>query len=437
MLLKKIAYNFIPLGRRFFRALREPYMRESTDNIYDAIDFVRKTYLDHINSLLVEGARQRLKNGGKLRIGFVVNEGAKWNCSSLLDELQKEQQVETRIYLSVLRKDSYLKEREFFLGIDNKLQDLYDWENDVETPIEDLDLDVAFYQQPWGMRDYPRRMAGRTLNAYMHYSFMIMANHGMHYNIGSFHSYLWRYFTQTERHRLLHLEHDPSAYDRAVVVGYPKLDVYLTNKLEDCDVWKDYGKRHQGTKRIIFAPHHSFGKGSLQMATFKWSGRRMLEFAKRNPNFQWVYKPHPRLKYSVVGSRIMTNGQYQAYEQAWANSANSAMYDQGNYFDIFKTSDVLITDCCSFLAEYLPTGKPIIRLISRNAIDFNAVGRRLAGCYYEARNMKEFESLFHSVVVQGNDPLKGKRLEAVDSLFPMTGKSSTAIVQHLKSCFDL
>ena len=292
-----------------------------------------------------------------------------------------------------------------------------------------------FLQQPWGMRDYPRRMIGRALSCYMHYGFMMMAHHEMHYNVGTFHSYLWKYFTQTEGHRLMHIQHDPSAYNKILVTGYPKLDVYLDEgELADCDIWKGSDSSKE-IKRIIYAPHHSLGKDQLRMSTFDWMHETMLELAVKTKGVQWLYKPHPNLKYSVEKNSVMSRSEYKKYEQSWANLPNGVVYDQGEYFNIFKTSDMLITDCGSFLAEYLPTKNPIIWLIAENTVGLNAVGEKMASSFYNVKNLQEFKEVFSELIEKGEDNLKDERLKAAEMLFPVKKKSSEVVVDYLKKVF--
>lgn len=423
------------------------YLRESPKNIYDAVDFLRKVQIDARNSEVINSIRTKISKGGRLNIGFVVNESAKWNCGALMDEMQKNERFHSQIIVSARdlkgstpedRKELYLKTRNFYLNIDEKLIDLYDWENDLSKPIEDIQADVLFFQQPWSMNDFPRRIAGKSLGVYMHYGFMMMANHGMHYNVGTFHSYLWKYFTQTEVHRLMHLKHDSSAYDKLVVTGYPKLDVYF-DKIENedtyCTIWKQ--PIDVNAKRIIYAPHHSLEGSRLQMSTFEWMHKTLLEIARDESGLQWIYKPHPTLKHNVVRKKFMTKAQYEKYEKTWADLPNGAVYDSGNYFNIFKTSDALITDSGSFLAEYLPTGKPIIWLASNNTVGFNPVGAMLAESFYTVRNIKEFKNIFEDVIIKGNDPLLEKRMKAIDILFPIKNKSSVVIIDYLKAQFGI
>lgn len=424
------------------RDIRDAYPRDSSRNLYDAVDFLRTSHVNELNGRLEERIRREIQDGRQLRTAFVVNDRAKWNASALLQKMQS-LGWDARIHLCltdvkglgpVERKASYLEQRSFFAQVDPDLVDLYDPENDRVVPVEEVSADIVFYQQPWGMKDFPRRMAGRALGAYMHYGFILMANHGMHYHIGSFHSYLWRYFTQTEEHRLLHLEHDPSAYDKLVVTGYPKLDVYRDTSppSEPSPIWPEPA---HVAKRVIFAPHHSLGKDNLQMSTFRWTHALMLELARSEPGLQWVYKPHPNLQHSVVKNKVMTAEEYRDYERSWAALPNCTVYDSGEYFDIFKSSDVLITDCGSFLAEYLPTGNPIIWLISQDTVGLNPVGQKLSEGFYQARDIEDVRRLFREVVLDGHDPLEPERRKWISALLPPGTDATNQVLEHLRARF--
>jgi len=67
-----------------------------------------------------------------------------------------------------------------------------------------------------------------------------------------------------------------------------------------------------------------------------------------------VFKPHPRLKYELVQHGIMTMAEADEYYDAWRSIPNASVYEQGNYFGLFVESTLMITDCISFLGEYLP-----------------------------------------------------------------------------------
>ena len=349
----------------------------------DAVRFVQAELARQALHALEARVRQRLAAGAALRVSFIVSERAKWNAQEVLD-LLAQRGAEVGVTLMRMERQgeseqdartTYAEERRFFseLGVPVTLG--YDWESQRHLPPESIDADVVFLQQPWRMEQFPRRLLGRALTCYLHYGIALMDNTDMHYAIPGFHPYLWRHYAPTEYHRDMHLEVDPSAWDRSRVVGYPKLDRYLDPPPTASHLWADTSQvRH----RIVVAPHHSVGPTGLKMSTFTWSGPALLSLARDRADVSWLYKPHPRLRHAVVTNAVMTRADFDAYEGSWAELPNAAIYTGPDYLDAFRTSDALITDSGSFMAEYAPTNRPIIRLRRSDSVGLNRAGRALA-----------------------------------------------------------
>ena len=420
------------------------YPRIHPENGYDALDFLRSRAVFDLNQGVVERIRHSVSSTGrKVKVGFLVCEKEKWNGDQLIQHLEGSGRFDCSFAVHLSSTAARLPHEERALDYEEQVAyfkskgevefELFDPETGHVFPVEDMDYDIVFIQQPWGAKDFPRRLAGRILCAYMHYGFMMMANHGMHYNINTFHSYLWKYFTQTDSHRMLHLEHDPSANDKIVVTGYPKLDVYFTPPPSRTAVtaWKNHSDPSR--RRIIFAPHHSVERNSLGMATFPWSGFEVSAMRDAQQDIDWLYKPHPRMSLALQRAKLMPSEEYDTYVDAWNQGDNSSVYDDGDYFDIFRSSDALITDCGSFLAEYLPTGKPIIWLVSRKTVGLNSVGRFISDGFYQVRTVEELREVFQRVVIEGNDPLHDLRRRAIDEILPEGRASSSILVDYLEN----
>jgi len=149
----------------------------------------------------------------------------------------------------------------------------------------------------------------------------------------------------------------------------------------------------------------------------------------------WVFKPHPRLKLQVIKDGIMTENEINRYYDEWGKIG--MVYDHGDYFDIFKNSDALITDCSSFLSEYLPTMMPVIHLISKNMVAPNPISKVTSSHYYKARDLKELEFYLNDVIINKNDPLKERRINDISILTSDGNSASSRIVNHLKKEFQI
>ena len=419
------------------------YRRDSKANLYDGVDLLRERVVQQEHELARQRIRRRVRDGqDRIRVSFIVNSSAHWNATSLAAELAGRGPFDVGLvqvsppHRLAVQELTQLHDAEarFFEGLGYPVTSLYDRTTGQNRPIEDVEADVVFFQMPWGAVDFPRRLLGKALSTYIHYGFMMMANHEMHYDVASFHSYVWRFFAQTDHHRSLHVQHDPTAHRRIVVTGYPKLDPYGETVDEDVArrTWADAGGARPGAKQVLYAPHHSLGKDSLAMSTFRWSGQAVNELASVYPENSWLLKPHPKLQFSVRTNDFMTKEEYEEYESQWSKRDNSTVYALGEYFDIFRSSDLMITCCGSFPAEYLPTGKPIIWLRSANTVGFNEIGEKLVNGFYVAEDPQQLSSLVQQLLVEGFDPLRERRLDLATELFPKGQLAAAAVVDHLE-----
>ena len=170
-------------------------------------------------------------------------------------------------------------------------------------------------------------------------------------------------------------------------------------------------------------------KKGIHLSTFKENYKFMLEFAKHHPETTWLLKPHPRLKYALLRNKIMTMEEIEKYFNEWREIGS--IYEQGDYFDIFKTSDMMITDGCSFLGEYLPTTKPLIRLVSANAQKLNKLGEKIVSGYYEINNNDEFEKQFCDIVINKNDYKQNIRKDLTKEIIDENETSSHKIYSYI------
>lgn len=377
---------------------------------------------------------------GALRVGFVVCTSAKWGLDSVLAALRGQPDIDCGFYLTLSdvdlrrnlaqRRETYARERAFFAARAPILADLYDPERDRIYPAAAIDCDIAFIQQPWGMQDLPRLLAGRVCTAYVHYGMPVIANDRMQSALPDFHPFLWRYFAATEIHAA-RIRAGGMVREAALrVTGHPKFDIYHSPApaRDAVALWPHAAET--GRMRVIYAPHHGLGPGTLQLGTFAWSGPAMLDLARRHKEVDFILRPHPNLGLELTRSGVMRADQWQGWLQSWQEGPNTALSLDGGYFDMFRTSDLLITDSGSFLAEYLPTNRPLLRLVRDDATPLNDFGERLGAGFYTARDPAQMEALFRQIA-QGHDPLAAGRAQATRLLRPGSVPAALTIAEDL------
>lgn len=112
----------------------------------------------------------------------------------------------------------------------------------------------------------------------------------------------------------------------------------------------------------------------------------------------------------------MTEQGINNYFDEWQNIG--IIYEYGHYFDLFKNSDFMITDSASFLLEYYPTQKPVIRLMSKTYTYNNALTEMVAGNYYQVHNIDELKNTLKIVIEDKQDPVKKQRLKYINLFQP-------------------
>ena len=183
------------------------------------------------------------------------------------------------------------------------------------------------------------------------------------------------------------------------VTGQPFLDYFRLNPSGE-------------SKYTIYAPHWTVAKQGIAYGTFEWNGKFMLEYAKKHPEKNWVFKPHPLLFKALIDQGIMTVGEVQNYYNEWGNIG--FRYESGDYLELFNNSQMLITDCSSFLGEYFMTEKPVIHLISPFATPYNKTVNRVIKHYYRAENIEDLKTLLERL--PEHDTMKEERMRAVEEL---------------------
>ncbi|MCM1297324.1 MAG: hypothetical protein NC311_17425, partial [Muribaculaceae bacterium] len=123
----------------------------------------------------------------------------------------------------------------------------------------------------------------------------------------------------------------------------------------------------------------------------------------------WVYKPHPHLEAEVIARGYMSADEYGEYIARWRKLPNASVYLSGDYTDIFMTSDCIINDSISFIAEYMYTHKPML-LLRNKSMGYNAFGQKAVSHVYVCRG-DDIEGIFEFIenVRLGRDSLKDGR----------------------------
>ncbi len=399
---------------------------------------VQKNYVKVIKRI-----KNKMKNGEKINVIFLSNEVQKWGYDFLYKEFEKSKYFTPKILVIPRKRQANKKDKtglpleeqyEFYRKKNYNVE--YAYKDGKFIDIKKFNPDIIFYVQlaELGEYDSPAELSQYALTAYAPYGYALTDFKGNY--IPNFHGLLYRYFAEHDLNIKRFEKYKRGNSKNCVNVGYPKLDTYI-EKNENIQVSK-YWKEPEKYK-VIYAPHHSIGVSievDYNLSTFLQNGKFILELAKKHPETTWIYKPHPLLEYKLLRDKIMTAEEMKNYYKEWEEIGN--VFNTGGYINIFKTSDLMITDCESFLSEYLPTGKPLIHPCRKDSIAFNPLGKMLINGYYNTWNNEELEQTFNQLVVEKNDTKKENRLKLINEImdynYPASQKIYDCLLNEISDC---
>lgn len=154
----------------------------------------------------------------------------------------------------------------------------------------------------------------------------------------------------------------------------------------------------------------------------------MLEFAQKQiGKIQFAFKPHPWLKRELYKHADWGQERTDAYYSAWENGVNTQL-EQGEYVDLFMTSDAMVHDCCSFCCEYLFAEKPVFFMIrneKEQVSHLNEMAYAAFNSQYLGKTVEDLQIFLKEQVIEGYDPMKQKREDTVKKyLLPPNGKTA-------------
>lgn len=376
----------------------------------------------------------------KLKVVFLNSQNSKWVYQSLYEEFEKNPHFEVQVLITVgdkmmKKKNAFLNYKKlaldnynFFTSKNMNVAYAFDFDKKQYIDLSTFKPDIIFYEQPWGLNKHHNILATSKYALPFYCSYGSNITNGTNEYSEALYGDVYTYFLDNNFTKKFLKSHNLDE-NRLSVAGQLKLDAYLKPIDKTKILWKT------NKKRIIYAPHHSFSDDSiLRFGTFDKNYKFFYNYAKSHPEFEFILKPHPELKKNIIKEKLMSIEEMTQYFKMWEELPNAQIYEYGCYFDIFRTSDLLITDCNSFLFEYLPTNKPVIQLINDKSIGHNEYGQKIISGYYSAKNIDEINQLVEQLLVKEYDPLKEVRANVIEKdLIRPNGGVSKYIVRHIEA----
>lgn len=272
--------------------------------------------------------------------------------------------------------------------------------------------DLVFFTSPWN-HTYPGYQIDNylnTLTGYVNYSYTTSTLYQANYN-KTLHAYCWTYFVESKIHQKIAKQHSRRAGENTMALGYAGLDNFIDREYKATDVWKP--QEHK-KKRIIWAPHHTIPgdlseRNLLDYGTFLDYADYMLKLTEDfKETIQIAFKPHPNLKGKL--NQVWGQEKTEAYYKKWMDLPNGQL-EEGEYIDLFLTSDAMVHDSGSFLIEYLYTHKPVLYIINneQSKQQYNELGKKALDTMALAHKENDILSFIEKTVLNEKDLYSEKR----------------------------
>ena len=363
---------------------------------------------------------RKLQKRSRINVVFVATFLSQWKYQRLYELMRQNPRLNPIILVAPMRHHEASPD---YLGLKQRFDEMkVDYIDFDALPESDKDIrkslkpDILFYIQPY-YHIYDKRVDSHSfkdkLLCYSVY-FYGLSCIDWAYNL-EFHERAWKLFYITNFHKKMASEYAMNKGRNVDVVGYINADLFMESAkkvLDGCqfNVWKPQSVMK---KRVIWSPHFSITPDTtLYQGNFLAMAETMLLIAEKyKDSIQFSFKPHPSL-YSVL-CRLPEWGKERtdAYYAKWENGENTQL-DNGEFVDLFMTSDAMINDSGSFTAEYIYTLNPALNCFvdaDRVYNTMNDIGKAALKCQYKGSSCEEVEQFLENVVLTGNDTLREKR----------------------------
>lgn len=378
---------------------------------------------------------KKVRQKTKIKVLFVVSEVSIWKTESLYCEMLKHTRFEPVLGVCLLTADKpseVVRKYEVLTKYlsDKKYSYLELYGSDIRNSIKP---DIIFYQQPYDdFIDSNLSFRNNTdaLFCHVNYGFNSL-NQKWVGALGYFH-YCWQFYYENSTAMNSFESFMPFiTKSKARITGLPFQDLLEKDKAEFINPWKPQNK---AKKRIIWAPHHTIPITSnlLDYSTFLDVAEVMIEIAEEyKDDVQIAFKPHPFLLKKLYNH--WGKDKTDAYYQKWAELDN-AQLESGEYYGLFKHSDALIHDCCSFTIEYLYMNNPVMYLSNGapHTDTLNEYGCAAYDAHVQGKSKDDIVQFIQDVI-KGNDWLKSNREQFLKKylIIPNAGNASQNIINAI------
>ncbi|MBQ4407073.1 MAG: CDP-glycerol glycerophosphotransferase family protein [Bacteroidales bacterium] len=363
---------------------------------------------------IVRDVRERVHKNNAIKVGFYVVYDASWGARPLFEAMQHDSTFEPKIVVCPDTARGNKNRDEKLKQTYENLVNLYGVEYvfnsyDDSLGFKDLsnDFDIIGLANPYDNMTYEYYGANYLshkkklvfFNAYGYqgkltweFQMMKLCSHNL----------VWKLFVDNVNTQIIAKQHQYIHGKNIVVSGSCKMDKLSLVKATGLS----------DRKKIIIAPHHTVRQGGLNLSNFLRFSELIQILPQKYPKIDFIFRPHPLLFTTLRCDDLWGEQKVDEWLNRLLQNENVTYSIEGEYFDIFKSSDAMIDDCGSFLAEYFYTGKPqcyVLRDDHQFETEYLDWGKKFFNYVYKAFTENDIFDFIDKVVVKGEDSLKEER----------------------------
>ena len=398
--------------------------------IYKIKEIFLKLHLKLRKQLFRKQLIMKYNNNNKIKVCLLTSRPGMWNFDYLYRILKEDSHFEP---IPVVMPDPHQGKEVMLRYLDEAIIELQNknlpvvsgWDCSKDEPLDLKNIinpDIILYVDFWKPHFYPEFYVTNFLDR-----ITLLNGYGLSVMQDEFtctfelNNLVDVYFRTTDMHKKMSEKFMKNKGKNVVVVGSPKLDIRFDESYVSKNAWKPQDKPK---KRIIWAPHHSLSMPNNMYCynSFLTLHDFMFQIAEKyKEQIQIDFRPHPMLRANL--EKLWGKTVVDEYYEKWENLENGQI-SSGDFLDLFMQSDAMITDSCSFLAEYTAFNKQLFHSVAPTSrVILNEFGEELYNILYKPSGKDEgdlergIEDYIKNVVLEEQDYIMKERTKLVDKYF--------------------
>lgn len=349
---------------------------------------------------------KNLKGKEKIKVLFLATHKSMWKVDPVFQKMLKNPLFDPEIL--VCPYTNYGDER-MVEDIEQNYKSFIDKDYPVRKSLKEdgswLKLDetkpdIIFFTHPHDLshKEYYEDAYLNYLSCYVPY----------HHEVGSFgdnntqhnqyfHNAMWKIFSAHKESYELAKRIASNKATNVEITGFPAMEsLYQLSVSKNV---KSNWKTNDERIKIIWSPHHLILEEINQSNFLEYADFFKALAIEHKDKITWAFKPHPVLKYKLYEHPEWGRVKTDEYYSFWRDNEFSQL-ELADYENIFLSSDAMIHDCGSFLAEYLYVKKPVLYLLNNKHTGqyFNSFGKRALTSCQLAKTPTEIILFIHELL---------------------------------------